>query len=665
MDSITATQLKREWAKAEARNAKIVKAQLKHLKRPASSIKNNVAALRQHNYDYAVALCDCDGAKPIEPSTFFVDYGDSTYGIPTTHVVSSLNSAPLLDAWAPRRKAKDAAKSREFAVPSKDVIDYHNDARASNGCRRVCWFKSNSIRWKRLPEHGTSEAQRVALLPEEACALEWKTPGGRDSKTARAAARNPCGADDVQVNTYFKDSVHGYAPIDVFAKYIGHEALMGGADGAPLLLRYFLRVPFDAGSGLPIMYPKDDDLFARTRTKLLATFQNIYLVYPAPVEPVCGPAGEVYALGEFERAAERKRSPTPCSVAHVARVQNALGESEEVRIDDLANTSLAGLFAPQPVILAGFSPTRDDHYKTCTHHERDAHEGDRLASGRLYAQRCFPLHGNAVVVIKQCLGHYDLKTEFPMLATLHPLRDTEPLNFAALRERARAHLGPPPMPGATLRDDDSATVRDLWLSNAWKEARSLLPFEPPWVVPATPAGCSVPLHTVCHKNSAMERNGSAWRDLDAFGLPTDASERARVADVDSHWAHRHQHHKLGRPALPPDFDRDKELNRRRLALVDCVPPALLPDKLLPAALRKHRAHDDDGPADGPADGASKKRAAPSSSAMAEHAKKLARDNEQLSSQLAMARSAIRNLQGAQSAAGDSPLASPHLRAIGA
>ena len=37
------------------------------------------------------------------------------------------------------------------------------------------------------------------------------------------------------------------------------------------------------------MYPKDDEMFGKTRTKLLKTFQNIYLVYPEPVEPLCGP----------------------------------------------------------------------------------------------------------------------------------------------------------------------------------------------------------------------------------------------------------------------------------------------------------------------------------------------------------------------------------------
>ena len=43
-------------------------------------------------------------------------------------------------------------------------------------------------------------------------------------------------------------------------------------------------------------------------------------------------------------------------------LSNALGEREEIRIDDVAKTPLAGLFAPQPVLLAGLSPTRDEHY---------------------------------------------------------------------------------------------------------------------------------------------------------------------------------------------------------------------------------------------------------------------------------------------------------------
>ena len=661
MDAVAAAQLKREWAKAQARNAKSGKAQSQHLKQPSKTVSLNPMALREHQYNYAIAMCDCDGSKPVDPSTFFVDYGDSTYNVPATHVVSCIHSAPLLDAWAPRRKPKRAG----FAVPNKDIVDYHNNARDPNGRRMVCWFKANAIRWKRRPEgvsrdEGAPEAERVTLLPEEAHVVEWLNPSKPASKKPPTgwSTREPCGVDDVMVETFSHHDHHGNAPLDVFAKYIGHEALMGGADGAPLLLRYFLGLPFDAGSGLPIMYPKDDGMFARTQTKLRKTFQNLYLVHPEPVEPVCGPNGEVYALGEFERAKERNRAPVPHAVAHVARVQNALGEREEVRIDDVAETPLAGLFAPQPVLLAGFSPTRDAYYANCARAERDVHEDDRWASGKLYSQRCFPLHGNAVVVIKQCLDHYDLKAEFPMLATLHPLRDTEPLNFAALRERARAQLGPPPLQGATLRDDDSATFRDLWLSKAWKEARSLLPFEPPWTVPRVPMGYSAPPHKVCHKNSATERNGSAWRDLDAFGWPTDASERAGRSNGPL------AHNTRGRPALPPDFDRDKEVQRRRLAFVDCVPPALLPDKLLPAPLRKHDAQrivltcspDDDD--------ASKKRAAPPPSALPDRAK-LARENEQLSCELAMARSLIRELKGGASTAGDSPLASPHLRAIGA
>ena len=639
MNDAAALQLRRAWATAETKNAKIAKAAKQHLKAAPKSIVNNAMALRQWQYNYAVAICMVDGSKPVEPSTFFIEYGDSTYNIPHTHVISSISSAPLLDAWA----------AKSFAVPKKDVIDYHHETRAPKGCRMVCWFKSNWLRWKRLPQDAPPEdaveAERIKLLPEEECSVEWQSPNGGSN------TRAPCGIDDVMVDTFSKHRLFGYAPIDVFAKYIGYEALMGGADGVPLLLRYFLRLPFDSGSGLPIMYPKDDEMFGKTRTKLLKTFQNIYLVYPEPVEPLCGPNGEPYPLGEFERAKARKEAPTPLSVAHVAHFQNALGEREEIRIDDVAKTPLAGLFAPQPVLLAGLSPTRDEHYKRCSAHSTlNAREQDRLISGSLYSQRCFALHGDAVNVIKQCLDHYDLKTEFPSLATLDPIRCTEPLNFAALRARAREKLGPPPLQGGTLHDTDTASYRDLWLSNAWKEARSLLPFEPPWVT-ILRYGRDEGTLLKCPKGSATERNGCPWRDLDTFGLPTTNSERAKKADPYGMYPGR------GRPPLPSDFDREREVDRRRLAFADCVPAALLPDKLLPAPLRKQITRAD---AEG---AASKKRAAPEASELPDPAK-LKRENEALSCELAMARSLIRELQGSPSVQGDSPLASPHLRSLG-
>ena len=645
MNDVAAVQLRRAWAKAEAKNAKIAKSQLQHLKPTPKSVLNNATALRQWQYNYAVALCTVDGSKPVEPSTFLIEYGDSTYNIPHTHVISSINSAPLLDAW----------DEKSFAVPKKDVIDYHNEARAPKGCRMVCWFKSNWLRWKRLPQgappEGAVEAERIELLPEEECSVEWQSPYKKQQRQA-VDHRAPCGIDDLILDAHRKHGLYGYAPLDVFAKYIGHEALMGGADGAPLLLRYFLRLPFDSGSGLPIMYPKDDALFGKTRAKLLKTFQNIYLVYPEPVEPLCGPNGEAYALGEFERAKERKEAPTPLSVAHVAHFQNALGEREEIRIDDVAKTPLAGLFAPQPVILAGLSPTRDEHYKRCSAHSTSsAREQDRLISGHLYSQRCIALHGDAINVIKQCLDHYDLKTEFPSLTILDPLRCTEPLNFAALRARAREKLGPPPLQGGTLHDSDTANLPDLWLSKAWKEARSLLPFEPPWVAAQSSRRDDYGLPVSCPKGSAVERNGSPWLDLNTFGLPTTNSERAKKADPYCRYPGR------GRPPLPPDFDREKEVGRRRLAFVDCVPAALLPDKLLPAPLRKQSARAD---AEG---AASKKRAAPEAPELPDSAK-LKRENEALSCELAMARSLIRELQGNSSVQGDSPLASPHMRAIG-
>ncbi|MAQ22729.1 MAG: hypothetical protein CMK83_00765 [Pseudomonadales bacterium] len=646
MNDAAAGQLRRAWAKAETKNAKITKAQLQHIKPVPKSVSTNAMAMRQWEYNYAVAICDVDGSKPVEQSTFLIEYGDSTYNIPHTHVISSIGSAPLLDAWA----------ATPFAVPKKDVIDYHNEARAPNGCRMVCWFKSNWLRWKRLPQgappEGAVEAERIELLPEEECSVEWQIPYKKQQRPV-VENRAPCAIDDVIVDTHYKHRLYGYAPIDVFAKYIGHEALMGGADGVPLLLRYFLRLPFDSGSGLPIMYPKDDAMFGKTRTKLLKTFQNIYLVYPEPVEPLCGPNGEAYALGEFQRAKERKEAPTPLSVAHVAHFQNAMGEREEIRIDDVAKTPLAGLFAPQPVILAGLSPTRDEHYKRCSATlTLEPREQDRVISGQLYSQRCFALHGNAVNVIKQCLDHYDLKTEFPSLTTLDPLRCTEPLNFAALRARAREKLGPPPLQGGTLHDSDTANHRDLWLSKAWKEARSLLPFEPPWVKPEyAPRAHYDCLPVLCSKGSATERNGSPWLDLNTFGLPTTNSERAKKADPYGTYPGR------GRPPLPPDFDHEKEVGRRRLAFVDCVPAALLPDKLLPAPLRKRSVRVD------AEDAASKKRAAPESSVLPDRAK-LKRENETLSCELAMARSLIRELQGNPSVQGDSPLASPHMRAIG-
>ena len=105
----------------------------------------------------------------------------------------------------------------------------------------VCWFKSNWLRWKRLPQDAPPEdaveAERIKLLPEEECSVEWQSPNGGSN------TRAPCGIDDVMVDTFSKHRLFGYAPIDVFAKYIGYEALMGGADGVPLLLRYFCVSP--------------------------------------------------------------------------------------------------------------------------------------------------------------------------------------------------------------------------------------------------------------------------------------------------------------------------------------------------------------------------------------------------------------------------------------
>ena len=69
-----------------------------------------------------------------------------------------------------------------------------------------------------------------------------------------------------------------------------------------------------------------------------------------------------------------------------------------------------------------------------------------------------------------------------------------------------------------------------------------------------------------------------------------------------------------------------------------MPAALLPDKLLPAPLRKQITRAD---AEG---AASKKRAAPEASELPDPAK-LKRENEALSCELAMARSLIRELQG--------------------
>ena len=119
----------------------------------------------------------------------------------------------------------------------------------------------------------------------------------------------------------------------------------------------------------------------------------------------------------------------------------------------------------------------------------------------------------------------------------------------------RAHAATP------LQKRDAQTLEEVlkslgiecgWVKSsemlaAWKEARSLLPFEPPWVKPEYARAGNYGLPVLCSKGSAIERNGSPWLDLNTFGLPTTNSERAKKADPYGTYPGR------GRPPLPPDF----------------------------------------------------------------------------------------------------------------
>jgi len=639
MDPIDWTQVARDWADAERKNAKERKEWEPCLKPLSKADAADASKARLHAYKCGLALHAISGAKPNTPSTFYVHYGDSTYNIPATHVVSSMTSVPLEDCWG--RVRKDATNKTAFRVPSEQTIRYHDQARDPKGQRRVCWLKVDALAW---PKDSASPGEKLELLAEERDNPDWLQPRLRSGKTTytRPGLGLPVEPDDVYLRKsnftgrWFPEGVH---PLNVLARYIGREALMGGAEGARLLLRYFLGVPYCAAGQPRFIPPKDAPEYRAARARLLKHLQRVYWVVPDPVEPLVGPNAELYSLGEFDTARARGAGiPRPHAVSHKAVVEDEQGLKRNVVIDDVRDTPIEHLFAPQPFILAGLSITKDAYYRIKDPPSPPRYtpdEEDRNASGYLFAERGYLLCPEAVDTLVECVRHYDLANELPMFANLHDVRRREQLNLAALRARARAGLGPAPLLGATFGDaagapdgNDKANSETCWISSRWSELRSKLPFEPPYVkrcchtysegVPDTTGGACRFVLDVCQKNSVPDRGGSHWLDLDAFAAPVVCQVSASMAVPPPENPSR------GRPVHPPGFDRQRELVQRRLAIAACVPPPLLPDKLLPLPLRKKPSAD--------AGGRSKKRSAGESTEVEQlHAeiKRLREETEQL------------------------------------
>ena len=139
-------------------------------------------------------------------------------------------------------------------MPNRQTVVYHDQARNPKGERRVCWLKADVLAW---PKNSDSPPEMLKLLPEEHDEADWMHPVVHAVHSAKAASisantaiRRGLGLVAAPDDVCFRKQSDGSSSpnagsvLGVLARYIGHEALMGGVDGVQLLLlRYFWAFP--------------------------------------------------------------------------------------------------------------------------------------------------------------------------------------------------------------------------------------------------------------------------------------------------------------------------------------------------------------------------------------------------------------------------------------
>ena len=444
------------------------------------------------------------GAKPSAPSNFFVPCNKDFCNVPITHVVACKMEPGLFDPVLGHQNRTN--RRRKFHVNCGKPTAANQDA------GKVLWgdWAPNTAG---VLEHAPWPAFREPLPQEQYLyhLTDPKLPAKAGKKAKRDQAdphaaepmvTDPSRMPDPTVDYVFDSSRRVYSDADIAGRYVGWKALTTSATTA--WTSFVLNLDIDYATGKPVTADKptsetddeNDALYKQQQETVRNACRKFYLVCPVPVDGCIGPEGELYPIGELEKAKAEQRDPSPLTY-----------KTEEE----------AAKYAPQPVQFVSIVSDKRE----------DVEGGGHNIAGYHDETRAWPLQPAHVEQLRKILHHYDLEAEFPALANLNPKRNTSVLDLNMLRQDELEALGePPPKP---CHEEELVCKR--WLAKV-----SEVPFGKAWVQKCDAEhvngcvihGTNIPLLVPLRKDRAEERNGIPWLDVEKIDRSTAEGEQKYV-----------------------------------------------------------------------------------------------------------------------------------------